>query len=118
MTFGQSTIVMLVVSMLAGGQVLFKLAALRLAEPGGLALSNVLSPLMLTAFVVYGLATALWVWVLRSVPLNIAYPFVALAFVIVPLLSHWLLGESLKINMVVGGAIIMFGVWVSVGLDL
>jgi drug/metabolite transporter (DMT)-like permease len=46
-------------------------------------------------------------------PLYLAYPFVAMAFIIVPVLSHWLIGEPLKLNTFIGALIILFGVWIS-----
>ena len=73
-----------------------------------------LSPVMIVALVVYGVATLLWVYVLRTVPLASAYAIFALAFLIVPLLAHFVLGERLEAQTLVGGAIIVVGVIVAV----
>ena len=104
---------MLVVLGLSVGQILFKLAA---GQISGLrsALQSALSGWLLLALVVYGLATVLWVHTLRSVPLRIAYPFVALAYVVVPLLGWMWLHEPIAARTLVGAAIILVGVWVSV----
>ena len=48
------------------------------------ALRAFFSPIMIAALVLYGFATLLWVYVLRTVPLSSAYAMFSLAFVIVP----------------------------------
>jgi drug/metabolite transporter (DMT)-like permease len=59
---------------------------------------------------VLGISTLLWVWVLRSVPLGIAYPFMALAFIIVPALSYFVLGEPFGWKTAGGALLIVAGV--------
>ena len=80
----------------------------------GRAPSNFLSPLMIAALVLYGVATVLWVYVLRTVPLSAAYAVFALAFLIVPLLAHFVLDEPLSANVLIGGVIIVVGILVAV----
>ena len=65
---------------------------------------------LLGGLAVLGFSTLLWVWVLRGIPLSIAYPFMALAFIFVPILSYYLLGEPLGWRQVAGGLIIALGV--------
>ena len=60
------------------------------------------------------MATVLWVYVLRTVPLSAAYALFALAFVIVPLLAHFVLGEPLTANVLVGGVVIVAGILIAV----
>ncbi|MDB5881691.1 MAG: hypothetical protein JWP43_1569, partial [Ramlibacter sp.] len=72
----------------------------------------VLNKYLFAALVVYALATGLWVALLREVPLSVAYPFVALAFFLVPLMGHWVLGETLRWQTLAGAAVIVAGVWV------
>ena len=43
--------------------------------------------------VLYGFTTLGWVWILRHAPLHVAYPFMGLAFLIVPTLAWLLLGN-------------------------
>lgn len=98
---------------LSVGQVLFKLAARAIdgTEP---ALRQVLfNGALWSALVVYGLATAFWVALLREVPLHVAYPFVALAFFFVPVMAHVVLGEPLRWQTLAGAAVIFVGVWLS-----
>ena len=97
------------------GQILLKIGAVATAGPPNDAgpLERLLNPHLILAVALYGGATALWVWVLRTVPLGIAYPFVGLAFVIVPLLTWLALDEPLTARQVLGGAVIAIGVWIS-----
>ena len=71
--------------MIAGGQVLFKLVSARLPSGGVRNLGLVLlDPYFIGAMVIYLAATVSWIYVLRSVPLGIAYSFTALGFEFVP----------------------------------
>ena len=68
---------------MAGGQVLFKAAALRYLPDGTVAeraVSLVFNAYFLGAVALYVALTVLWVWLLTFIPLSRAYPFVALAF--------------------------------------
>jgi drug/metabolite transporter (DMT)-like permease len=104
------------VALLAIGQVLFKIAALQWRIDGWswATLRGFLSMPMIAALVVYGVATILWVYVLRFVPLVAAYAVFSLAFIITPLFAHVALGEPLTLKTLVGGAIIVLGVTVAV----
>lgn len=104
----------LTVLALSVGQVLFKLAARGLGSSGIPSLSALLlNRYLIAALLVYGVATALWVSLLREVPLNVAYPFAALAFFFVPVMGHWLLGEPLRWQVLAGAVVISAGVWIS-----
>ncbi len=106
-----AALILLTVIALSAGQVLFKLAS-RTIDGGDW--RSFVSPYLLIALVVYGGATLLWVLVLTRMPLQQAYPFIGLAFVIVPLVAHRFLGEPLYANTFVGAALIMLGIWISV----
>lgn len=86
----------LCVVMIAAGQLLFKLSTNAMKAPG---LAGLLNPralvLLFVALAVYGAATLAWIWILRQAPLSRIYPFMALAFVLVPLGSRVFLGEPL-----------------------
>lgn len=111
MTLNTMLIMMLYSVGMACGQVLFKKAAISSVEAGAgaglLAYLNVYLILALTLYV--GLA-GLWVWILRSVSLSAAYPFVALAFVFTPLMASVFFGERLSSGYFVGMALIAFGI--------
>ena len=114
LNLSQTVLLILTVAGLSAGQVLFKIAATRMDEKLPLLQQWLLNGPMIIALVVYGLATVCWINVLKQVPLRMAYPFVALAFFMVPRLSHWLLGEDLSWRTILGAGIIGLGVWVSV----
>lgn len=98
------------IALLGFGQVLFKYAAASV-EPGEL--RSWLSVPLVAALTIYALATVAWLYVLARVPLSLAFPFYGLAFLFVPLLSAWLLGERLRWSTLAGGAIILIGIIVS-----
>ncbi len=105
--------VLLAVIGLSIGQILFKLAAAQMTSVRE-ALKSVVSGWMLVALIVYAVATLLWVYALRTLPLRVAYPFVALAYLTVPLLAHFFLNEPLQVRTLIGAAIIILGILVSV----
>ena len=91
------------------GQMLFKKAAQ--AIPATAAWQHwVFNGWLLAALALYGLTTLVWIWVLRHAPLHMAYPFMGLAFLIVPTLAWTFLGEPLHWRTLAGGALIMAGV--------
>ena len=65
---------------------------------------------LIAALALYGITTLGWVWILRHAPLHMAYPFMGLAFLIVPTLAWTFLGEPLHWRTLAGGALIMAGV--------
>lgn len=97
---------------IAVGQILFKLAA-RAADPTTGFPWEFVNVYFVAAILVYGGATFLWVWLLKTLPLNVAYPFVGLAFILVPLMGAFLLDESVDWRHLAGGALIAVGVAVS-----
>ena len=96
---------------MAGGQLLFKTAALKLpsGDLAGRALSLALNGWFLAAVALYGVLSVLWVWVLTFTPLSRAYPFVAIAFALTPLLGAFLFGEPLSLRTVAGIAVVAVG---------
>jgi drug/metabolite transporter (DMT)-like permease len=96
------------VAVIAGGQLLFKIASglidfrRPLDEPRGLVVLGV-------ALALYGGATLLWVAALRHAPLGRVYPLMALSFVIVPLAARFVLREELNPQYWAGVALIVAG---------
>jgi drug/metabolite transporter (DMT)-like permease len=109
-------IVLACVAMIAIGQILFKTAAgqWRLQGWTWQTVAGLLSPSLLVALVIYALATVLWVYALRTLPLSVAYPLFALTFVLVPLLAHYAHGEPLVGRTFIGAGVIIVGVLISV----
>jgi drug/metabolite transporter (DMT)-like permease len=103
---------------MAGGQLLFKLAAERLTP--GVGLGERLIELagnawFLAAFALYGALALIWVWILTFTPLSRAYPFVALAFAITPLLGAWVFAEPIGWRLVGGVVVIAVGLFLVIG---
>ena len=97
---------------MAGGQVLFKAAALRYVPDspmGERMLGLVANVYFLGAIVLYVALTVLWVWILTFTPLSRAYPFVALAFAVTPLLGGLVFGEPIAIRLLLGISLILGG---------
>lgn len=95
-----------------GGQVLLKVAARRVAAAEGL-LAKATEPVLLAALLLYGLLAIGWVLILRTTPLNAAYPFIALSFAITPVLGAAWLGERLTLTYALGIALICAGVLIT-----
>ena len=110
MTYRQFLLILLVVAAISTGQMLFKHTAgiLNSATNGAWALLN---PYLISALVIYGGATIAWIYLLREVPLTIAYPLFALSFLFVPLLSTIIFREPFTLKMVLGSLFIVLGVF-------
>jgi drug/metabolite transporter (DMT)-like permease len=98
---------------MSGGQLLFKMAALRYgASAGGLwerLLGLAFNAYFIAALVLYAGLAFLWVWVLSFTPLSRAYPFVALAFALTPLLAGLLFGDTIALRLLAGIFFILCG---------
>ncbi|UVC09038.1 transporter [Rhizobium sp. TH2] len=96
--------------LIAAGQVLFKLTS---ATTGGLNANGLagllLNPLFIAALALYAFGTIVWIFVLKQVPLTIAYSFMGLTFCFVPLLAQLFLGEALTLRYFLGVALIIGG---------
>ena len=112
-----SRVLLLLLASIVGvsvGQVLLRLAA-QAERPGSAAWQAVaLSVWTWMGLLVYGLTTLAWLAVLRELPLRMAYPFVGVAFVVVPVLAWAVLGEELRWSTLAGAVLIVAGIWVSV----
>ncbi|WP_334131417.1 EamA family transporter [Silanimonas lenta] len=98
-----------VVFLMALGQVMFKASA-QVLNLSGTWLDYGFLLRFIPSLMIYGLATLAWVWVLRYVELSKAYPFMALAFILVPLASMWLFNERLNWRYAIGVTLIFLGV--------
>lgn len=100
---------------MAGGQILFKLAANGVTAETGLLAGLLYSPVFWLAVALYGVLTVLWVWLLTRIPLVYAYPFVTLAFVFTPLLAVLILQERVGVGYVLGSLLLVAGLAVIAG---
>ncbi len=58
----------------------------------------------------YAVSVLTWLSVLKRTPLAVAAPFVALVYVIVPLLSRTVFGDTITHRMWIGMALVVLGV--------
>lgn len=99
---------------IAFGQLLFKKAAI--AMPATSSWQDwAFNGWLIGSLALYGITTLAWVWILRHAPLHLAYPFMGLAFLIVPTLAWAFLGEPLHWRTLAGGTLIMAGVALASG---
>lgn len=97
----------------AAGQLLFKRVARDVSELTGIGaiLRHIMvDPWFITATALYVCATILWILALRDMPLSRAYPFMALAFVLVPVGAFVFYGETLGIRYFVGLGLVLAGI--------
>lgn len=107
-----SQILLLIVYALgmAGGQLLFKSAAVQHGE-GARVTALVQSPFFVAALVLYAALAVFWVWLLTFTPLSRAYPFVALAFALTPVFASLLFGEVISVRLWLGLLLILAGLF-------
>jgi drug/metabolite transporter (DMT)-like permease len=103
---------------MAGGQLMFKLAAERLT-PGASVGERLIelsgNAWFYAAFALYCGLALVWIWILTFTPLSRAYPFVALAFAITPLLGAWMFAEPIEARLIAGIVVIAAGLFLVVG---
>lgn len=98
---------------LSAGQMLFKIGALRLERDGAPTSIPFLNVPIVVALLIYVISTMFWISALRVLPLRLAYPVSALAFVVVPVLGHYFLDEPISVRSLIGAVIIVAGIAVA-----
>ncbi len=117
MTWGAFALVFISVSLSALGQTAFKVGV------GGTAtapdanfwvktLGMVFSPMVLLGLALYGVGTVFWLFALRQLDLSLAYPFVAMSFVMVAGSGMFFLGEPVQPTRLLGLGLIIIGLLV------
>lgn len=101
------------------GQILFKKTALTISitvgSNEGLGLIDGIiralsTPWLYMALSVYGVATIFWLYILQRIPLPLAYPFSALAMIIVPIAATFIFGDRLTWSYWIGAFLIFSGI--------
>lgn len=108
MTLFQIFLTVSCVLAISSGQLLFKKVSININQSNSLFSLEVLGTFSL-AVSIYGLATLLWIYILRSVPLNQAYSFMALSFVFVSIGGHWFFSEAVSSQFIIGLLLIVVG---------
>ena len=112
LSFAQIAVLIAYAGGMAGGQVLFKMAALRGVADGPVVerlFSMMLNGFFAAAVLLYAALTVLWVWILNFTPLSRAYVFVALAIAVTPLLGAFVFAEPISVRFVIGIGLIFCG---------
>ena len=114
LTFSQILLLTAYAGGMSAGQLLFKMAAnygtVNVGVVGRL-LPLCYNLYFLSALVLYAGFAFLWVWILSFTPLSRAYPFVALAFALTPLLAGSLFGETISLRLIIGLLLILRGLF-------
>lgn len=98
------------VILLVSGQLLWKVGMGHHQASGGpLWRHALLSPAIWAGLGLYGLATLLWLYVLSRLPLAVAYPIQATAYVLGMVAARLVLGEGVSSTSWVGGLLILLG---------
>ena len=98
------------VALIATSQLLFKRAALRARE----AKHTLIQWPVLLGLAANGVAAACWVFALRRMELNHAFPLLSLNYILVPLGARWFFGEQLGGRRLLAIVVIMAGVLIAV----
>ena len=100
------------------GQVFWKMGMNSIGAIENFSISGILSmflnPLVLLGLVMYGSSTVFWLIALSQKDLSYVYPFISLTFIIVLLLSQFVLKEQVSTARIVGTIIIVGGLMIVV----
>lgn len=118
MTKGDLGLILLSVTITACAQLVLKAgmagAAVQRAIAAGpgmrMAFAIALDPLVIGGLTLYFLAAAVWLFVLSRVDVSLAYPFVALGFVITAVFGRLLFHEALSPTRIAGTLLVCAGV--------
>jgi small multidrug resistance pump len=80
------------------------------AMGGGSIVAQFLSPWTIGGLALYGIAAFFYVLALRAIPVSVAFPSVALSYVLVALLGNLWFGEAITVPHVGGIVLIVIGV--------
>lgn len=109
----QFFLVLIGVAFGAVGSICLKLGAVGINYRSGLGsafLQMALSPYVVIGLFLYVVPTFLWIYLLKSLPLSLLQPILALTYVVTPLMAMSLLSESISPMRWFGIATIIVGV--------
>lgn len=88
------------------GQLFWKLG---LAQVNKISIFALFNFHLIIGFIAYFFATAVWLYLLRILPLSLLYPFTALSFVFGYILAYFVLGEPIQVRAILGLILIALG---------
>lgn len=111
MSYVHFVLLLVCVAAVSGAQILFKQLGVLLKDIGG-TFDPIIWLVGLSSVALYGSATLLWIYLLTYIPLNKAYPFMALCYVLVPIMAFLFFGEQVSMAYFLGCALILAGIFV------
>lgn len=109
MSFIHFILLLVCVTAVSVAQILFKHLGLLIKDSNGTFDLNIWM-IGFVSFAIYGGASLLWIYLLTHIPLNKAYPYMALCYVLVPLMALLFFGEQLSVAYILGCAFILAGI--------
>ena len=111
-------LILISISIAVGGQILLKIGLNRIgsivvnniSSLGHLFLGVIKSPMVLIGLFMYVISAAIWLVVISAVDLSFAYPFIGLTYVLILIVSKFILKEDVNPIRWAGAAIITIGV--------
>jgi drug/metabolite transporter (DMT)-like permease len=111
-------LILLSISIAVGGQLLLKIGINRIgisdfgsfSALGGFFAGIIKSPLVIIGLLLYVISAAIWMIVLSAVDLSFAYPFIGFTYVLILILSKFILKEDVNPLRWIGTLIITAGV--------
>jgi len=73
---------------------------------------TIFSPVVFMGFVFYGLSSILWLFVLQKFPVSVAYPSLAITYVVTLFVGAFVFHEVLTVQKIIGVLLIFVGVFV------
>ncbi len=67
-------------------------------------------PFVISGLACYVISVSLWIAALSKVPVSIAYPMLSIGYIVNAIAAHYLLGEGLTLQKVIGIGVISVGV--------
>ncbi len=115
MTSRLITILLASIVLGATGQLMLRYAARLLGAPSQLGIWRWVvtvfsTPWILGAFALFAISALGWIVALREVPLTVAYPVGALAYIIIFTGSYFLFAEPITWTKIIGAALIVTGI--------
>ncbi|MCD6282532.1 hypothetical protein J7J84_02855 [bacterium] len=115
MTSRLITILLTSIVLGAVGQLMLRYAARLLAAPSQIGIWRWLAtvfttPSVLGAFAFFAVSALLWIVALREAPLTVAYPMVALSYIIIFAGAYFLFAEPITWTKIAGAALIVAGI--------
>lgn len=111
-------LILLSIGIAVGGQILLKMGMNKIGEVsinsigslGQLFINIFKSPIVMIGLFCYVISAAIWLVVLSAVDLSFAYPFIGLTYVLILVVSKFILKEDVNPIRWIGAGIITIGV--------